>query len=151
MQPGGGLVEDVHHAEEAGAQLRGEPQPLELAVGEGGGGAVQAEIAEAEFGDRADPRDEVLGEDPSRLRGFRRRRRGRRERADRAVSGSAASSATLRPAKVTASASGRSRPPPQAGQGALVRKRSAFARRDGLFESDKVRSTWRRALMYVPW
>ncbi len=69
----------------------------------------------------------------------------------RDVSGSAASSATVRPAKVTASASGRSLPPPQTGQGALVRNRSALARRAGLLESEKVRSTSRRAPVYVPW
>ncbi len=47
----------------------------------------------------------------------------------------------VRSANVTASDSGRSRPPPQTGQGALLRKRSAFARSVGLFESEKVRRT----------
>lgn len=54
------------------------------------------------------------------------------------VSGSAASSAIVRPANVTASASGRSRLPPHTGQGALVRKRSALARKVWLFESENV-------------
>ena len=31
MEPRGGLVEHVHHAEQVGAHLGGEPQPLELA------------------------------------------------------------------------------------------------------------------------
>ncbi len=57
------------------------------------------------------------------------------------VSGSAASSATVRPPTVTARASGRSRPPPQTGQGSLVRKRSAFARSVALLVSEKVLST----------
>lgn len=69
----------------------------------------------------------------------------------RAVSGSATSSAIVRPAKVTASASRRSLPPPHTGQGALVRNRSAFARRVLLLESANVCITCRRALMYVPW
>lgn len=69
----------------------------------------------------------------------------------RVVSGSATSSAIVRPAKVTASASRRSLPPPHTGQGALVRNRSAFARRVLLLESANVCITCRRALMYVPW
>ena len=66
------------------------------------------------------------------------------------VSGSAASSAMVRPPTVTARASRRSRPPPHTGHGALVRKPSALARRAGLFESENVFSTYRRALVYVP-
>ncbi|CAM5594818.1 hypothetical protein SVIOM342S_04540 [Streptomyces violaceorubidus] len=54
------------------------------------------------------------------------------------VSGSAASSATVRPPTVTASASARSLPPPHTGHGALVRNRSAFVRREALFESANV-------------
>lgn len=57
----------------------------------------------------------------------------------------------VRPPNVTARASGRSRLPPHAGQGALVRNRSALARRVGLLESENVFMTYRWALMYVPW
>ena len=48
MQAGGRLVEDVDDAEQAGAQLGGEPQPLELAGRERGRAAVEAQVAEAE-------------------------------------------------------------------------------------------------------
>ncbi len=69
----------------------------------------------------------------------------------RSVSGSAASSAMVRPPKVTASASGRSLLPPHTGQGAPVRKRSAFARSVADLVSENVFITYRCALMYVPW
>ncbi len=52
--------------------------------------------------------------------------------------GSAARSAIVRPEMVTARDSARSLRPPHRGQGVLVRKRSAFARRVGLFVSAKV-------------
>lgn len=54
------------------------------------------------------------------------------------VSGSAAKSAIVRPAKVTASASGRSLLPPQTGHGAETRKPSALALRVWLLESANV-------------
>ncbi|CAM5666589.1 hypothetical protein SAFG77S_06725 [Streptomyces afghaniensis] len=67
VQPGRRLVEDVDDTEQAGAQLGGQAQSLQLARGEGGGGPVQAEVAETEFEDRRDARDEVVGEHPGGL------------------------------------------------------------------------------------
>ena len=48
MQAGRGLVQHVDHAEEAGAQLGGDPEPLHLAGGECGGGPAQREVAQTE-------------------------------------------------------------------------------------------------------
>jgi len=47
MQPDGGLIEDVKDAAEARADLRGEAYALAFAAGEGCGGAVERQIAEA--------------------------------------------------------------------------------------------------------
>ena len=48
VQADGGLVEDVEDAAEAGADLGGEADALAFAAGEGGGGAVEREVAEAD-------------------------------------------------------------------------------------------------------
>lgn len=66
------------------------------------------------------------------------------------ASGSEASSAMSRPAKVTASASGRSRLPPHTGHTALSRWRCTRRRVAGLFDSENARITYRRALMNFP-
>ncbi len=47
VQADGGLVEDVAHAAQVGAELRGEPDALRLAAGQRRRGAVQREIATA--------------------------------------------------------------------------------------------------------
>ncbi len=47
MEADGGFVEDVEDSAEAGADLRGEADALAFAAGQGGGGAVEGEIAEA--------------------------------------------------------------------------------------------------------
>ena len=41
------LVEDVEHPDQSGADLGGEPDPLGLAAGEGGGAARQGQVVEA--------------------------------------------------------------------------------------------------------
>ncbi len=46
VEADGGLVEDVHHPHQGGADLGGEADPLPLAAGKGGGGAVKGEVAE---------------------------------------------------------------------------------------------------------
>ena len=70
VQPDRGLVEDVQHAHERGADLRGQPDPLRLPAGERGGGAVHREVADADvlqelqpLGDLAQdqPRDVAVG------------------------------------------------------------------------------------------
>lgn len=134
METGRRLVQHIDDPEEARAQLGGETQPLQLAGGQGRSCAVEAEIAEAELGDRPDPAEQVRRQHPRRFAAARRAQqlgetgqRQRRQFRDRAAW-----------PKVTASASGRSRLPPQAGHGALARNRSAFARSVRLLESAKV-------------
>ena len=48
MQADGGLVENVEHAAQPRADLRGEANALALAAGERGGVAVEREIVEAD-------------------------------------------------------------------------------------------------------
>src|SRR5205085_10402907 len=48
VQPDGRLVEDVEHADEARADLRGEPDALRLTAGERLGRAVEREVVEAD-------------------------------------------------------------------------------------------------------
>ena len=62
MQPGGRLVEDVDDAEQVGADLRRQPQPLQLAWRERRRAAVEREIAEAERLQRLDARDDIGGD-----------------------------------------------------------------------------------------
>ena len=52
MQADGRLVEHVEHAAQLGADLRGQADALRLAAGERGGGAVEAEIVEADGGEK---------------------------------------------------------------------------------------------------
>jgi hypothetical protein len=63
----GRLVEDVEDAGEVGAELRGEADALGFAAGEGVGGALEREVAEAdvveEFEALLDLRDDVLGDE----------------------------------------------------------------------------------------
>ena len=63
---------------------------------------------------------------------------------------SAASSAIVSPAKLTASASGRRPVPPHTGQGTVSTYCSARSRIDALFEFASVCMTWRSALENVP-
>ncbi len=72
VQPGRGLVEHVDDAEQPGAQLRREPQPLRLAGGQGGRGPVQAEVAEPEVEQHGDPVDAGRGRAAPRPRCARR-------------------------------------------------------------------------------
>ena len=48
MEADGGLVQHVEDAAEAGADLGGEADALAFAAGEGGGGAVEGEVGEAD-------------------------------------------------------------------------------------------------------
>ena len=56
VQPRGRLVEHVDHAEQVGADLGGQPQPLELARREGGRAPLQREVAEPEVEQDGEPR-----------------------------------------------------------------------------------------------
>ena len=60
MQAGGRLVEHVDHAEQVGADLRRQAQPLQLARRQRRRAAVEREVAEAERLQRADARDQVV-------------------------------------------------------------------------------------------
>jgi len=60
----GGFVEDVEDALEIGAELGGEADALGLATGEGGGGAVELEVAEADVVEEFETLED-LGEDVS--------------------------------------------------------------------------------------
>ena len=46
VQADGRLVQDVEHADQAGPDLGGQPDPLRLAAGEGARGAVEAEVVQ---------------------------------------------------------------------------------------------------------
>jgi hypothetical protein len=60
MEAGRGLVEDVDHAEQVGADLRREAQPLQLTRRQGRRAALEREVAEAEIEQHAEARAEVL-------------------------------------------------------------------------------------------
>ena len=63
VQADGGLVQHVEHADQAGADLRGEADALGLAAGEGAGRAVEREVVEADVDEEAQPLVDLL-EDP---------------------------------------------------------------------------------------
>ena len=56
VQADGRLVQHVEHAAQARADLRGQANALRFAAGKRGGGAVQAEIAEADGEQEIEPR-----------------------------------------------------------------------------------------------
>ena len=62
MQADGGLVEDVEHAAEARADLRGETDALAFAAGERGGVAVEREIAEADGAEEFEALDDLAAD-----------------------------------------------------------------------------------------
>jgi hypothetical protein len=62
MEARGGLVEHIHHAEQVGAHLGGEPQPLELAGRERRRAALEREVAQSELGEDLDSRQQILGD-----------------------------------------------------------------------------------------
>ena len=115
MQPGRRFVEHIDDAEEVGADLRREAEPLELAGRKSRRAAIGRQVAETEVEQHLDAREQVL-DDALRhdrplgmllrdLRPLGRVRGGGRTN-PRAFSGRRDISAMSRPAKVTASASG---------------------------------------------
>ena len=58
MESRAGLVKDVEHAREPGADLRGEPDPLRLAPGERVGAPRGREVVEPEVAEAPEARDE---------------------------------------------------------------------------------------------
>ena len=55
MQANGGFIQDIQHAGQAGADLRGQPNALALAAGQGARGARQAEIIQTDIVKEAEP------------------------------------------------------------------------------------------------
>ena len=62
-RPMRGLVEDVEHADQAGPDLRGQPDALRLAAGQRAGRPVQRQVVEADVEQEAQPRLDLL-DDP---------------------------------------------------------------------------------------
>ena len=60
VQADAGLVEDVEHADERRADLRGQADALRLAAGERGRGALQAEVADADVVEEAQALADLL-------------------------------------------------------------------------------------------
>ena len=63
VEPDRGLVEDVEHADELAADLRGEAQPLGLAAGERRSRAVELQVADADVLEEGQPLADLL-DDP---------------------------------------------------------------------------------------
>ena len=62
MQADGGLVQHVHDAHQARADLAGEPDPLGFAAGKGVGAAIQAQVFQADVGQEAQAIIDLLGD-----------------------------------------------------------------------------------------
>ncbi len=60
VQADRGLVEDVHHADQPGADLAREPDALRLAAGQRLGAAVQRQVVEADVGEEAEAVADLL-------------------------------------------------------------------------------------------
>ncbi len=64
VQPDRGLVEDVQHADQRAADLRGQADPLRLPAGERGGGAVHREVADADVLQELQPLGDLAQDQP---------------------------------------------------------------------------------------
>ena len=60
VQADGRLVQDVEHADQAGADLGGQPDALGLAAGEGAGRAVEREVVQADVDQEPQPLVDLL-------------------------------------------------------------------------------------------
>ena len=116
MQPDRGLVEDVEDADQAGADLGREPDPLRLAARERGRRPLQRQIADSDRDEEREPLLDLADDEPGdRLLGL-----GQLQGPDpleRVAGRQVEYSAIERPPTVTARLSGRSRAPSQAGHG----------------------------------
>jgi len=115
VQADGRFVEHIHHAGEAGADLRGQADALRLAAGEGIGGAVEREVIEADVVQEGQPRSDFLDDlsatwarCPSSLSVWKNSSAWRIGRRDRLCS--------VQPPMVTLRASTRRREPPHSGR-----------------------------------
>ena len=97
VQADGRLVEDVAHAAQVGAELRGEPDALRLAAGERRRRAVERQVGEADLVQEGEARLQ-LGDDVARDLGLAARSSSRPwNSASSSATGSAARSAIERP------------------------------------------------------
>ena len=60
VEADGGLVQDVEHARQVGADLGGEPDPLGFAAGEGPGVPGEGEVAQADLLQEPEPGVDLL-------------------------------------------------------------------------------------------
>ena len=60
VEADGGLVQDIEHPHEGGADLGRQADALALAAGEGGGGPGQGQVAEAHGLEETQPRPDLL-------------------------------------------------------------------------------------------
>jgi hypothetical protein len=60
VEANGGLVQDIQHPHEAGADLGGQADALALAAGEGGGGAAKCQVLEPHAPEEAQPGADLL-------------------------------------------------------------------------------------------
>ena len=91
------LVEDVEDADQAGADLGGQPDPLRLAAGQRAGGPVQREVVEADVEQEVEPLLDLLEHPLGDLLLARRTARGVRRNSAVSLIGSAQTSAMLLP------------------------------------------------------
>ena len=111
------LVENVEHAHELRADLRGEADALGLAARERRRAAREVEVADADVGEEAQAVLDLLQDLAGDLLLARRQPQVLEERDRRRRSSPTTTSSIDRPPTRTASASGLSRRPRQAGQG----------------------------------
>ena len=87
MQADRRLVKDVEHADEAGADLGGEPDALAFSAGQRGGGAIQRQIIQADVDQKSQPFanffQDAMGDDQFALGEFQRREKSRQPPARR--------------------------------------------------------------------
>ena len=62
MQANARLIKDIENTHELGTYLGGEPQALRLTAGQGGGGAMEAEIGKAHLGEEVQPQPHLVEE-----------------------------------------------------------------------------------------
>jgi hypothetical protein len=110
------LVEHVEHADQAGADLGGQPDALRLAAGQRGRGAVEREVVEADVEQEPEPGVDLLEHALAIIRWRSSSSSPRRNSAHSRID-MPATAAIDRSPRVTARTSGLSRAPWQAGQG----------------------------------
>ena len=120
MQTDRRLVEHVERVDETRAERVGEADALRLAAGERARGAIQREVVEPDVAEEANAIPRLLEDVRGDLLLERRRARARRATRVSALMGRSLTSAMLRPAIFTCSASGWSLVPWQVGHSCAV-------------------------------